>query len=256
MNRDEHRTYIKSHLLLLLKESVCTFNQLGKGMEFYAVSWQLLTSLFLQMTGAQEQKMKCVCWELATDDLRYRYKRYYNGWDLNQCSTLKDKSYVYEDLLAAIKKKEGSYKVFADSAEKIAFYNGVFQKVTAILDNTNISILYKKQYESFKRVFPNISEKNITPSDKVFFKKGDTTEPVEKVKVDTELFAIYALLYQHRNRCAHNLMSNQLNLPHLDKLRNEKVQKYDNIFIFLATLILIDEIFIRLFEKYESLTVF
>lgn len=253
MNRDEHRTYIRSSLLLILKESVSTINQLGKGMEFYAVSGQLLNSLFLQMTGAQEQKMKCICWELATNDLKYRYKRYYNGWSLNQCSTLVDKCKIYEDLMSAIKSKDRSYKLFANNRAKDDFRDEVYLSLTSILDGTNISSLYKKQYQVFKDTFSNISAVNITPSDKIFFTKGDKDEPIAKVSPDTELFAIYALLYEHRNRCAHNTLSYQLNLPHLNKLRDANVQKYDNIFLFIAVLIMIDEIFRRVFEKYESL---
>lgn len=253
MNRDEHRTYIRSSLLLVLKEAVCTINQLGKGMEFYAVSGQLLNSLFLQMTGAQEQKMKCICWELATNDLRYRYKRYYNGWSLNQCSTLIDKCKVYEDLMSAIKSKDSTFKLFADNRAKDAFRNEVLQKITKVLEDTNISILYKKQYLAFKDTFSHVAAGNVVLTDKVFFKKGDKDEPVSQATSDTELFAIYSLLYEHRNRCAHNTLSYQLNLPHLNKLRNDKVQKYDNIFLFFAVLMMIDEIFRRLFEKYESL---
>lgn len=253
MNRDEHRTYIRSNLIQILKESIFTSNQLGKGMEFYAISSQLMNSLFLQMTGAQEQKLKCICWELATNDLKYRYRRYYNGWSLNQCSTLVDKCKVYEDLMSAIKSKDSNYKLFADSRAKEAFRNEVYQNLTSILDDTNISILYKRQYQVFKDTFSNISADNIILTDKIFFKKGDKDEPIGKVSPDTELFAIYALLYEHRNRCAHNTLSYQLNLPHLNKLRNYKVQKYDNIFLFIAVLIMTDEIFRRLFEKYDSL---
>ena len=78
MNQDEHITFIKSSLLDILHEVVSSANLLGDGMSFFAVHGYLLQSLFLQMTGAQEQKMKCICWELATNNLQYRYYRYYN----------------------------------------------------------------------------------------------------------------------------------------------------------------------------------
>lgn len=256
MNKDEHRTYIRSSLMNLFKETIYTLNHLGKGMEFFAVSNQLLNTLFLQMTGAQEQKMKCICWELATDDLDYRYKRYYEKWDLNQCSTLKDKGCVYEDLMSAIKKKEEGYKLFVDKAAKETFRDDLYNQFVNVMNSTNIICLYKDEYEKFKAVFQNIDVNSILPSDKQIFKKGDGNAPVEKATSETELFAIYHLLYRHRNRCAHNTLSYQLNLPHLNMLRNEKFQKYNNIFLFLATLLMIDEIFRKLFEKYESLDSF
>ena len=33
----------------------------------------VLQTTFLKMTGSQEQKLKCIQWELATDDYEYRY---------------------------------------------------------------------------------------------------------------------------------------------------------------------------------------
>lgn len=253
MNRDEHITYIRSSLLSLMREVICTTNHLGKGMEANMVNGYLLQSLFLQMTGAQEQKMKCICWELATNDLTYRYKRYYDGWSLSQCSTLKDKSHVYEDLLSAIMKVDPTFKLFADDADKTAFVNYVFSSVQSIFNTTNIACFHKQKYDQFLLFFTILSVSNITPSNKLIFKNGDKDFPVSKAVNETEMFAVYSLLYKHRNRCAHNTPSYQLNLPHLQELRDEKYQKYDNIFIFYTTLVLIDEIFRRLFEKYIQL---
>lgn len=255
MNRDEHITYINNRLIDLLKEVVCTANHLGNGMEANIVNGYLLQSLFLQMTGAQEQKMKCICWELATDDLVYRYKRYYDGWSLSQCSTLKDKSHVYEDLLAAIHKVDQSYELFHDNPAKQTFINNVFSSVCGIFDHSNIIIFHKKKYSEFKTFFTHLNVSNLTPSNKHLFKNGDKDFPISKVNDETEMFAVYSLLYKLRNRCAHNTPSYQLNLPSLKELRDSKYQKYDNIFIFYTTLVIIDEIFRKLFAKYQTLNV-
>lgn len=253
MNRDEHITYIRSSLLTLMREVICTTNHLGKGMEASMVNGYLLQSLFLQMTGALEQKMKCICWELATNDLTYRYKRYYDGWSLSQCSTLKDKSHVYEDLLSAIIKADPTFKLFANDADKTSFINDAFTSVQSIFSATNIACFHRQKYNQFLSFFPTLQASNIAPSNKLIFKNGDKDFPVSKAGIDTEMFAVYSLLYKHRNRCAHNTSSYQLNLPHLQELRDEKYQKYDNIFIFYTTLVLIDEIFRRLFDKYIQL---
>ena len=252
MIRDEHQAYIRSDLSNIMKEVVRSSNHLGCGMEFEAVNGYLLQSLFLQMTGAQEQKMKCICWELATDDLKYRYERYYKGWNLSECSTLKDKSQVYEDLVSAIKKKDSGYNVFADPNAINLFRDEIKNCITNVFENTNIVASKKKQYETFLLVFSNINSNNITPSDKLIFKNGDKNYPVDKATSDTELFAIYSLLYTHRNRCAHNTPSYQLNLPNLVDLRNENYQKYDNIFLFYAVLLMIDKIFRKLYSKYNG----
>lgn len=255
MNRDEHITYINSRLIDLLKEVVCTANHLGSGMEANMVNGYLLQSLFLQMTGAQEQKMKCICWELATNDLEYRYKRYYDGWNLSQCSTLKDKSHVYEDLLAAIHKVDQAYKLFHKNPAKQTFINDVFSSVCGIFDHSNIIEFHKKKYSEFKAFFTGLNISNLTPSNKHLFMNGDKDFPVSNASTDTEMFAVYSLLYKLRNRCAHNTPSYQLNLPSLKELRDSKHQKYDNIFIFYTTLVMLDEIFRKLFVKYQTLDV-
>lgn len=255
MNRDEHITYINGRLIDLLKEVICTANHLGNGMEANMVNGYLFQALFLQMTGAQEQKMKCICWELATDDLIYRYKRYYDGWRLNQCSTLKDKSTVYEDLLAAIHKVDQTYVLFQDKPAKQNFINEMFSSVCMIFEQSNIIEFHKKKFNEFKVFFTNIDASNITPSENKIFKNGNKDFPVSKVERDTEMYAVYSLLYKQRNRCAHNTPSYQLNLPSLKELRDPKYQKYDNIFIFYTTLVIIDEIFRKLFRKYQTLGV-
>jgi len=253
MNRDEHKTYIKNDLSKIVQEVVCSANLLGDGMEFFAVNGYLLQSLFLQMTGAQEQKMKCICWELATDDLNYRHKRYYTGWTLNQCSTLNDKTHIYEDLLKAIVRREPTFQLFVNDTAKRIFRDEILEQMKTVFENTNIALCHKQKYESFKAIFMNLDEKNIVTDKKNIFKNGNKDAPVFNVTPDTEIYAIYSLLYKHRNRCAHNTPSYQLNFPHLQDLRDEKLQKYDNIFLFYALLLMIDGIFRRLFVKYESL---
>lgn len=254
MNRDEHITYINSRLIDLLREVVCNANRLGRGMEANAVIGHLLQSLFLQMAGAQEQKMKCICWELATDDLTYRYKRYYDGWSLSQCSTLKDKSHVYRDLLFAIHQEESAYHLFHNDTEKQSFVNNIFSSVCGIFENTNITEFHKKKYDEFKDFFRGLHMDNIVPSEgDSFFKNGGKNFTVSTATSKTEMYAVYSLLYKLRNKCAHNTPSYQLNLPSLKELRDSRHQKYDNIFIFYATLVIIDEIFRILFKKYKSL---
>ena len=57
------------------------------------------------------------------------------------------------------------------------------------------------------------------------------------------------VVYDHRNRCAHNLKSYQENLPKLNTLINE-TYLYENYFYRYILLIVLDEIFILLFQKY------
>jgi hypothetical protein len=62
------------------------------------------------MTGFQEQKMKCIMWELATNDYDYRYKRY-TQTPLGECSSYKEKKDVYKDLLELIKRHKPDFDI-------------------------------------------------------------------------------------------------------------------------------------------------
>lgn len=79
--------------------------------------------------------------------------------------------------------------------------------------------------------------------------KEDILKSYEKDKNLLENYLKYELLYNHRNRCAHNTQSYQQNLPTLEILQN-KNYIYENYFIRFAVLILIDQIFILLYDKY------
>lgn len=253
MNRDEHITFIKTSLLTIMRDVVSSANLLGDGMAFYATHGYLLQSLFLQMTGAQEQKMKCICWELATNSLQYRYIRYYKGWTLSECSTLENKSIVYKDLIKAVQRLDPTYKPYPDNAARAALRDSVVNQVSAVFDGTNIAKLKKKEFETFCTTFRSFAENNFVPDNGPLLKNGNKEAPLSHINADTKMYAVYHLLYTHRNRCAHNTPSYQLNLPLLDDLKDEIYQTFNNIFMFYATLILIDEVFRKVFAHYQKL---
>ena len=254
MNRDEHLTFIRTSLVKIIKDVASTTALLGDGMEFYAVQGNILQALFLQMTGAQEQKMKCICWEMATDDLKYRYERYYKGWSLNECSSLQSKNIVFKDLMKTIQKQEPTYLLYTDAASKEALRDNILQTIKDIFQGTNIEKLCKKEFDSFIATFGGLSTSNIYPDKWQLIKNGDKEAPM-RVNADTQLYAIYHLLYSHRNSCAHNAPSYQLNIPALKDLKDEIYQNYNNIFLFYALLLMLDEMFRKAFARYEGLMI-
>ena len=64
---------------------------IGNGIETYPLGDYIMQSVFLKMTGFQEQKMKCICWELASNDYEYRYYRFTQN-KLGECSNYKEKN--------------------------------------------------------------------------------------------------------------------------------------------------------------------
>ena len=255
MNRDEHLTFIRTSLVKIMKDVVSSIAVLGDGMEFFAVHGNILQSLFLQMTGAQEQKMKCICWEMATNDLKYRYERYYKGWSLSECSSLQSKNTIFKDLIKSIMKSDPLYSFYPDAASKEALRDNVLQQIKSIFQGTNIEKLHKKEFDAFCISLGSLSASNIYPDKWQLIKNGDKEAPL-RVNSDTELYAVYHLLYTHRNSYAHNTPSYQFNIPAFKDLNNDIYQKYNNIFLFYATLLLIDEMFRKAFARYEELLIF
>jgi len=250
LSQFRHSEFIETPLSNLLRDVISDSNNINNGIEFYGVSGYILHSLFLRMTGAQEQKLKCICWDLATEDYEYRYTRY-NKWDLGECSKLKDKSTVFSDLVSAVRTLKPSYSVFGGGpANKQAFIERSFNSIKDILDNSNIVTCYPGEYDTFLDIIAHFDLNNIEAGDQIFRSTDNLT--LESMTDDTVFAASYSLLYKHRNRCAHNTLSYQNNIPTFQELNNEKVQRYYNIFLFITILIVIDNLFIQVYKKYRN----
>ena len=107
----------------------------------------------------------------------------------------------------------------------------------------------KCEYDTYKEVFNRLDIANIDGG-KQIFKGGDSN--LEKLK-DTSpvlLSTVYTLLYIHRNRNAHNTTSYQENLPDLTTLVKIDTQRYSNIFLYITILIIIDELYIRVYKDF------
>lgn len=103
------------------------------------------------------------------------------------------------------------------------------------------------EYFSYKSSFAStLSASQIGQSQ---LKKGVATYSLfqESVKDIYE-----SVVYRHRNRCAHNTLSYQINKPDLKVLAGNDALK-NNYFLRYALILVIDRIFIVLFEKYLSL---
>ena len=74
MYSSEHSEFILSPLIDLLRNGVSACRGIYDGIESFPLCEYVTQSLFLKLTGAQEQKIKCICWDLATVDYEYRYE--------------------------------------------------------------------------------------------------------------------------------------------------------------------------------------
>lgn len=236
MRPNIHTDFILSPITDILKDVVSASTGIGSGIETYPLCDYVMQSAFLKLTGSQEQKLKCVCWELASVDFEYRYD--YNTEPLKERSAYKDKQTVYKDLVAQLKKRSTTFNLTND-IDKDRILNNT--DVAIIFDKTNLSVWSQKSFNEYRIIWGGIEKKHFATNENDLF--TEINNGISLIKIYKEF------LYRQRNRIAHNTQSYQQNLPTLKTLMNPDF-KYDNYFVWFSMLALIDEIIIELYNKY------
>lgn len=235
---NSHKDFILSPVTDILNDVVTANVGIGNGIETYPLGDYIMQSVFLKVTGFQEQKMKCICWEIATHDYEYRYRRFTLD-RLGECSTYKEKNIVYKDLIEQIKRSTPSFSII-NFLNKEQLKTDTLSEIRAIFSETNLSTWSQKNFTEFSTTTNLIQNGYFGSMSNLF---------------ENTLQERYSQLYTHRNRCAHNTLSYQQNLPTLQTIVQENY-RYDNYFVRFAILTLLDKIFIELFSKYlETLDV-
>lgn len=105
---------------------------------------------------------------------------------------------------------------------------------------------------SLNEVWNNLKGTNIDGGGQLIITAKNNTQN-ENLANNEQIYGIYRLLYLHSDRCDHNVMSYQDNLPPLWELRDSYLQKHYNIFLFIAVLVMIDEMIMKAYSEYERL---
>jgi len=238
---NNHNDFILKPITAVLNEGVNASRGIGSGIETYPLYDYISQSVFLKMTGFQEQKMKCIYWELASNDYDYRRVLLSNEDKLGECSSYKDKSNIYKRLVEQIRNYDSEFNV--TNVEKKKIRKGTALKIKEIFSNTNLFIWGQGAFNNYELIWKSIENKHFATENNSLF---------PEIKNGISLKFIYENhLYKHRNRVAHNTHSYQQNLPTLKTLVNENYI-YENYFLWFALLVLIDNIFIDLYKKYLS----
>lgn len=310
MYTDIHTDFILTPILSILEQGINASQSLPAGIESFPISEYHLQSVFLKMTGASEQKMKCILWQLATDDYQYRYE-YLLRNDLGECSTYSSKDSVFKDLIKQItnikagfsihdvwdnvaidantlatertkwkdkvdrnrenqiayliqKNIDAGHPLAQDSIDRMrasimgrpypeqdfatlsssirrkARISQLLEQIKSLLENTNPAIWRTAEYISFS----GTCQKQIKGCDVAVLKDNSCC------LLSGNLVGLYNdLVYRHRNRMAHNTLSYQRNLPALSTLSDPRYY-LQNYFYRFALLIVVDEVFLRLYTKY------
>lgn len=238
---ENHTKFILSPLVKIIIDVTSASAGIGDGIETYPTFDYLMQSVFLKMTGAQEQKMKCICWELATNDFEYRYDRYTNPRkSLGECSNYDDKKAIYKDIVNQIKKQnECSFSEIP--IDRVTILNTTTSSINDVFFNTNLVTWAQKKFNEYTAIWNSIDERFFAKDDGNLFTDVQNSYTLKKIYENH--------LYKSRNKIAHNTHSYQQNLPTLKTLFDENY-KYENYFVYFAILVLIDNIFIHLYKEY------
>lgn len=245
-----HDDFILTPVTEVLQQFINGISILPQNMESCAISEYLLQSLFLKMTGFQEQKCKCICWELASDDYDYRYKRYGNPKkSLGECSNIKDKNNVFEDLVSQILKFDSSAAMDTMlQGDEIVKEN--YEAIIRFYSSSKILNALSREFLDFQILFKDKEGELITKG-KTNILPTNLIEFMGSLKISmNDIYDKH--VYRYRNRCAHNLFSYQSNKPSMIKLGSQEMI-LNNIFIDVFIIMLMDATYVELYKHYVQL---
>lgn len=268
----KHTDFILTPITTILEEAVAATSSIGDGIETYPLCDYILQAIFLKMTGFQEQKMRCIAWELGTNDFEFRYW-WLNKASLGTYSNYDSKKSIYTEFCQVLKRINVDFSI--NDIDRQSLLENTTKKISEIFKDSNLISWARADFSYFvsgkwtdvhqffedeKNMFKSIPKEPTKPekrerySEQVYKNKLQDynmkyTEYVQNMELN--LKSKYKDMYDQRNRLAHNTLSYQQNLPTLAKLVNE-TQASRNYFIWFGLLTLIDNIFIELYRHYQE----
>jgi hypothetical protein len=236
-----HTNFILSPVSDILIDVVSASTAVGFGIEAFPLTEYVMQSTFLKMTGFHEQKMKCICWELATDDYEYRYE--FTRKPMGEFSNYDDKMKVYKDLLSQIKKYV-NYNV-ANEIGRAAILRMARTEVKTIFKETALLSWTQEAFGKYEDIISVYEYNHFATDDNTMLAETNNVYSLKRIYEDH--------LYRHRNRCAHNLQSYQENLPSLKSLADPNYH-FNNYYLWFALLNLMDKIYMALYRKYLTVS--
>lgn len=244
MRFNTHTDFILSPVLAVLQDAISASAGVGEGIETFPLCDYVMQSVFIRMTGFQEQKMKCICWEMANADYEYRYELLRKP--LGECSSYSDRNDVYKGLVSQIAKYNSGFSV--DEIDRAGIWTESVSDIDSVFKGSNLLVWAEKLYLDYCGILNEIGDSDFFVSEIHFF--SDTPKSKSKPKSDSKLRSIYVNhFYRHRNRVAHNTSSYQQNLPTLRMLVGDE-HKYENYFIFFFIMVVVDKLFVDLYSRY------
>lgn len=238
-----HTEFIMSDMMDIVDDALRAVDSIGEDIQNYPACEYLLQSMFLKLTGYQEQKLKCILWHVASWDFDVRRKVLGGSerdYSIGEASKLEDKNKVWKALTTSMGNKESPYKA-PDSAAIQAQIDAVGNALKDRLSRSALTKWLPRDYTDFEKFLKNTKA----------FEEGYLTSPNKFFGGDSNLKEAYELVYKHRNRCAHNLRSYQYDTNNLDEMLKDK-KGADNYFTMIFVLLLIDNAFVEAYHQYHK----
>ena len=221
-----HSRFVLKPVESFMHEAVnacCTLNDM---IDAYPACEYLFQSLLLRMTGAQEQKLRCICWDVSTYDYAFRYKYMKSAGGLGQYSSYDNKKTIFDMLV------DGNPPLFSDDWKTSAI-DDIVTTLNEIVENSLLRNWKSRMFAEYKRGLKLLKNDYFCHDNQLLL---------------SPLYDIYDKLYDERNRYAHNVYSYQENLPTL-RLLSENSGNYQNYYMWIAVLMLLDRVFIHLYKE-------
>ena len=147
----QHQDFILSPLSSIIEDTIRVLPSLNAGIEKRELSGYVLQSLFLKATGFQEQKMKCVAWEMATVDYSYRFEEFKKIFQ-NECSTIQSKQDILEEVVSQININEPGFKGLNDSII-VSMIDNAYQNVCSLYEHTMLHSWNQRNENDLKELY-------------------------------------------------------------------------------------------------------
>lgn len=246
----QHSNFILKPISDVLSDALVVLSTIGDGIDAMPVSECLLQSAFLIMTGFQEQKLKCIVWDLATSDYTYRYERF-SRKPVRECSCYDEKNLIYKDLVGILSNFD--FIITDDIRQEV--FKEAKQTALDIFSQSNLLESNSLHYAEFEQYLTEIS-KNCGMTNDSMFKNANNcgdNDDTQKSRCKHGLCMRQVFdnsVYRYRNQCAHNTQSYQSNIPTMETLLSLEY-RYANYFIRFFVLVLVDDIFRYLYGEYK-----
>lgn len=237
----KHNDFIFSSIEHVLEEGINALSSISDGIETYPLNEYIMKSIFLKMTGFQEQKFKCIAWEMATED--YEFRRFFlNDFAKEGFSTYKSKQKLYKALIERLERSEIPEEVRKTIIDESRNF------IVNLIDDSKVKYWNEYKYNDFKdKIKSKVGYKKIAK------KSEDKRKPVYNL-LENDVQIIYEKLYRNRNRLAHNTVSYQQNLPVFEEMETEEFG-CNNYFVWFYLLIIIDKIMVKLYKEFCDIRV-